>query len=112
MKESATAPRVHLVMVDNPVYHRAGDFALIDGRIVFADAARRTFANIGLYDTALFRDAPRMTRLRLLPYFQRWIAEGIVSGEYFGGHWTNVGTPQDLAALDRALGDRASGRPA
>ncbi|HVN35065.1 MAG TPA: nucleotidyltransferase family protein [Casimicrobiaceae bacterium] len=112
MKESANAPRVHLVMVDNPVYHRAGDFALIDGRIVFADAARRTFANIGLYDTALFRDAPRMTRLRLLPYFQRWIAEGIVSGEYFSGHWTNVGTPQDLAALDRALDDRASGRPA
>jgi MurNAc alpha-1-phosphate uridylyltransferase len=110
--QSRSAPRVHLVMVDNPVYHPVGDFTLMDGRLVLEGAGRKTFANIGVYDTALFRDAPRMTRLRLLPYFQRWIAEGIVSGEYFEGRWTNVGTPQDLAALDRALDDRASDRPA
>ena len=108
--ESAGAPRVHLVMVDNPIYHPAGDFALIDGRIVGEGATRKTFANIGLYDTALFRDAPRATRLRLLPYFHRWIAARVVSGEYFDGCWTNVGTPEDLAALDRAINDRASGR--
>jgi MurNAc alpha-1-phosphate uridylyltransferase len=112
MAQSEGVPRVHLVMVDNPVYHPAGDFTLIDGRIVTDGAARKTFANIGLYDTALFRDAPRATKLRLLPYFQRWIAERIVSGEYFEGRWTNVGTPEDLAALDRALSDRASDRPA
>jgi len=112
MAESDSAPRVHLVMVDNPAYHPAGDFTLIDGRIVMEGAVRKTFANIGLYDTALFRDAPRATRLRLLPYFQRWIAARIVSGEYFEGRWTNVGTPEDLAALDRAFGDRASDRPA
>ena len=112
MAESRSTPRVHLVMVDNPVYHPTGDFALSDGRIVMEGAVRKTFANIGVYDTALFRDAPRLTKLRLLPYFQRWIAARIVSGEYFGGRWTNVGTPEDLAALDRALDDRASGRPA
>ena len=112
MAESDSAPRVHLVMVGNPVYHPAGDFTLIDGRIVMEGAARKTFANIGLYDMALFRDAPRATKLRLLPYFERWIAAGVVSGEYFEGRWTNVGTPEDLAALDRALDDRASDRPA
>ena len=111
MGQSKSAPRAHLVMVDNPVYHPAGDFALVDGRIVIEGKARKTFANIGVYDTALFRDAPRMTKLRLLPYFQRWIAAGIVSGEYFEGRWANVGTPKDLAELDRGLADRASDRP-
>jgi MurNAc alpha-1-phosphate uridylyltransferase len=97
-------------MVSNPDYHPNGDFTLIDGRIDAEGATRKTFANIGLYDTALFRDAPRRTKVRLLPYFQRWIAAGLVSGEHFDGRWTNVGTPEDLAALDRALRDRASDR--
>jgi len=108
MAEITTAPRVHLVMVRNPDYHPNGDFALVDGRIDADGATRQTFANIGLYDTALLRDAPRGTKLRLLPYFERWIAAGLVSGEHFDGRWTNVGTPEDLAALDRALRDRAS----
>jgi MurNAc alpha-1-phosphate uridylyltransferase len=112
MARSQSTPRVHLVMVDNPAYHPSGDFALIDGRIVRDGAARKTFANIGLYDTALFRDAPRATKLRLLPYFERWIAARIVSGEYFAGSWTNVGTPEDLATLDRDLANRTSDRPA
>lgn len=110
MAEAASAPRVHLVMVRNPDYHPTGDFTLVDGRIDGAGAARKTFANIGLYDTALFRGAPRETKLKLLPYFERWIASRLVSGEHFDGRWVNVGTPQDLAALDRTLSDRASDR--
>ncbi len=43
-------------MVRNPDYHPSGDFALVDGRIDGAGATRKTFANIGLYDTALFRE--------------------------------------------------------
>jgi MurNAc alpha-1-phosphate uridylyltransferase len=112
MAQAATAPRVHLVMVRNPDYHPTGDFTLIDGRIDADGAERQTFANIGLYDTALFRDAPRATKLRLLPYFERWIAARLVSGEHFDGRWVNVGTPEDLAELDRTLSDRASDRPA
>ena len=108
MAEAADAPRVHLVMVRNPEYHPTGDFALIDGRIDAHGQTRKTFANIGLYDTALFRGAPPATKLRLLPYFERWIAARLVSGEHFEGHWANVGTPEDLAALDRTLRDRAS----
>jgi MurNAc alpha-1-phosphate uridylyltransferase len=85
-----------------------GDFALIDGRIDTNGATRKTFGNIGLYDTALFTGAPPATRLKLLPYFERWIAARLVSGEHFEGRWMNVGTPDDLAALDRTLGLCAS----
>jgi MurNAc alpha-1-phosphate uridylyltransferase len=107
----ASAPRAHLVMVTNPEYHPDGDFALANGRIDADGAARQTYANIGLYDMALFRDLPRGAKLRLLPYLQRWIADRLVSGEHFDGRWFNVGTPEDLAALDRAVRNRASDGP-
>ena len=103
MARGDASPRVHLVMVPNPPYHPQGDFALADGRIVVDGASKLTFGNIALYDTALFRELPRGTKLKLLPFLHDWIARGWVSGERFDGPWANVGTPADLAALDRQL---------
>jgi MurNAc alpha-1-phosphate uridylyltransferase len=62
-----------------------------------------TFGNIGLYDTALFRELPRGVKLKLLPLYRDWIARGWVSGERFDGPWDNVGTPAEIAALDARL---------
>lgn len=95
--------RVHLVMVPNPPFHPEGDFALEDDRVTTAGKPRLTFGNIGLYDTNLFRELPRGVKLKLLPLFLEWIAEGIVSGERFDGPWANVGTAQDLNRLDQRL---------
>jgi N-acetyl-alpha-D-muramate 1-phosphate uridylyltransferase len=103
MAGSLAGPRVHLVMVPNPPYHAAGDFVLAGGRIALDGRPRRTFANIGVYDTALFRELPRGEKLKLLPFFRDWIGRGLVSGELFEGPWANVGTPDDLARLDAAL---------
>ena len=103
MARDSAPPRVHLVLVRNPPYHADGDFGLVDGRVALAATPRHTYANIGVYDTGLFRELPRGTRLKLLPYLQRWIAEGRVSGELFDGPWANIGTPDDLARLDGEL---------
>ena len=108
MATSASPHRAHLVMVDNPHYHPEGDFGLVGGRVSLDASPRYTFANIALYDTALFRDLPRGVKLKLLPWLQRWIGEGIVSGEFFDGTWANVGTPHDLAELDRRLQSNAA----
>jgi MurNAc alpha-1-phosphate uridylyltransferase len=100
---TATRERVHLVMVPNPPYHAAGDFALAGDRIEDDGPARLTFGNIGVYDTALFRELPRGVKLKMLPLYRQWIGRRIVSGERYDGPWTNVGTPADLASLDAAL---------
>ena len=39
----------------------------------------------------------------MLPLLHDWIARGLVSGERYDGPWANVGTPDELASLDRAL---------
>jgi MurNAc alpha-1-phosphate uridylyltransferase len=99
-----TAPRVHLVMVPNPPYHVGGDFVLAADRVAIDGGERLTFGNIGIYDTALFRELPRGVKLKMLPLYHAWIRAGFVSGERYDGPWANVGTPAELAALDGALG--------
>lgn len=99
-------PRAHLVMVPNPPYHAAGDFALVADRVTDDDKDRLTFGNIGVYDMSLFDELPRHAPLRMLPLYRRWIHAGIVSGERYDGPWANVGTPPDLAALDASVAAR------
>jgi MurNAc alpha-1-phosphate uridylyltransferase len=111
MARDSNDARAHLVLVPNPPYHPAGDFALVDGRVALDGVPRHTYASIGVYDTALFRELPRGSPLKLLPYLQRWIADGHVSGETYTGAWANVGSPADLAQLDAELRDIAPPQP-
>ena len=108
MARSSGGARAHLVMVPNPPYHPHGDFALSGASVMLEGEPRLTFGNIALYDTALFAELPRGVKLKMLPLYQRWIREGIVSGERYDGPWANVGTPADLAALDASLARDAS----
>lgn len=103
MSASSEPPHLHLVMVPNPPYHPDGDFALAEGRMALDGASRLTFGNIGLYRTMLFSELPRGQRLPMLPLYRAWIRRGWASGERYAGTWANVGTPDELAALDRLL---------
>jgi MurNAc alpha-1-phosphate uridylyltransferase len=103
MAAVARPPHLHMVMVPNPSYHAAGDFGLVEGRLVLDGAARWTYGNIALYRTALFAELPRRERLQILPLYRDWIARGWASGELFTGFWANVGTADELSRLERAL---------
>ena len=83
MSNARPAARVHLVMVPNPPYHPSGDFALAGDRVLREAHPRLTFGNIGVYDTALFRELPRGVKLRMLPLYHAWIDAGIVTGERY-----------------------------
>jgi MurNAc alpha-1-phosphate uridylyltransferase len=101
------AADAHLVLVDNPPFHPQGDMGLAGGRITL----RRpflTYANIGIFSPLLFVGvAPG--RAKLFPWLYRFVEQARVSGEHFAGRWHNVGTADELDALDAELS--AGGAP-
>lgn len=98
----ASNDTAHLVLVSNPAHHPHGDFGLNDGRVTTA-AAKLTFSGIGIYRPALFAALDRNRAAPLAPLLREQIAQDRVSGEYHGGRWVDVGTPQRLAELDNEL---------
>ena len=93
----------HLVLVNNPPHHPAGDFSLNGGRVAAEGERKLTFSGIGLYAPGLFADVPRGTKRQLAALLRPAMARGRVSGEHHRGTWMDVGTPERLAALDRRL---------
>lgn len=93
----------HLLLVDNPPHHAAGDFCLAGERIVPEGETRYTFSGVGIYRPALFERVVRGERAKLAPLLRDAIAQNRVRGELHGGRWVDVGTPERLAALDRDL---------
>jgi MurNAc alpha-1-phosphate uridylyltransferase len=96
------ANAAHFVLVDNPPWHPGGDMGLADGRIT-RGGPRLTYGNIGVFHPGLFRDVVPGTWLKLFPWAYRFVDEGRVTGERYAGAWDNVGTAEQLAALDRRL---------
>ena len=97
---------MHLVMVDNPAFHQNGDFVLNNDQLHANDfnvGQKLTFGNIGLYDMRQFDDLPVGEKIPMSPYYRAAIADGVASGEYFGGVWENVGTEAQLNGLNKLL---------
>jgi MurNAc alpha-1-phosphate uridylyltransferase len=93
----------HLVLVDNPPHHTRGDFFLKeDGRILADGEPKLTFSGIGMYHRALFGYC-QPGRFPLAPLLRAAMAQDKVSGEYYGGRWRDVGTPERLTALEQEL---------
>lgn len=92
----------HLVLVDNPEHHPAGDFALHDGRVSETDAPRLTFSGIGLYRASLF-DGCTAGAFPLAPLLRAAMTRAAVQGMHYQGQWWDIGTPQRLTALDKLL---------
>ncbi len=92
----------HFVLVDNPPWHAAGDMALVAGHIA-REGPKLTYGNIGVFHPEMFAGIAPGTGLKLFPWAYRFVDEGRVSGERFAGSWDNVGTAEQLAALDERL---------
>ena len=92
----------HFVLVDNPPWHARGDMGLASGRVTRAGPLL-TYGNIAVFHPQPFREVAPGAWLKLFPWAYRFVDEGRVSGERFAGAWDNVGTPEQLAALDRRL---------
>jgi MurNAc alpha-1-phosphate uridylyltransferase len=93
----------HFVLVPNPPWHAQGDDLGLAGERVVRGAERLTYGNIAVFHQGLFRDIAPGTHLRMFPWAFRFVDEGRVTGERFDGVWDNIGTPEQLAALDARL---------
>ncbi|HLK71269.1 MAG TPA: nucleotidyltransferase family protein [Steroidobacteraceae bacterium] len=94
-----------LLLVANPQHHRGGDFALAQDRVIEPrdpQAPRPwTYGGIGLFRRELFAGC-QAGRFPLLPALRRAMAQQRLGGQTYAGPWCNVGTLQQLNALQRA----------
>jgi MurNAc alpha-1-phosphate uridylyltransferase len=94
----------HLVLVDNPGHHVAGDFCLRSGQVTDAQQGQEnlTYSGMAVLSPALFADC-QPGAFKLAPLLRAAMTEGLVSGEQFGGCWVDVGTHERLAEVERLL---------
>jgi MurNAc alpha-1-phosphate uridylyltransferase len=81
----------HLVLVANPAHHPAGDLGL-----------GLTYSGISVLDPQLFAGCSAGV-FPLKPLFERAQQAGRLTSQRHAGAWTDVGTPERLAALDAEL---------
>ena len=93
----------HLVLVDNPPQHPAGDFYLAGDKLVEQGEERLTFSGIGVYRPELFTSVASGSKAKLAPLLFAAIARKQATAEHYRGVWVDVGTPERLHALDRTL---------
>jgi MurNAc alpha-1-phosphate uridylyltransferase len=93
----------HLVLVDNPPHHPAGDFALQGEHVAPDGDTRLTFSGIGIYRPELFGSIAAGSRAQLAPLLRAAMRQRVVSGEHYAGLWFDVGTPARLEELNRVL---------
>ena len=76
--------------------HPQGDFALLDGRVRDA-APRLTYSGIALLHPQLFEGCVAGA-FPLAPLLKRAMAADQISGQHHRGEWSDIGTPERLAA--------------
>lgn len=81
----------HLVLVENPPHHPAGDLGF-----------GQTYSGISVLHPQLFEGCAPGT-FPLKPLLERAQAQGRLTSQRHAGAWTDVGTPERLAALDADL---------
>jgi N-acetyl-alpha-D-muramate 1-phosphate uridylyltransferase len=100
-KSSALA---HLWLVPNPAFHIQGDFGLDDQGHALAQASvdgqTWTYANIALCKAGLCQHLPIGQHARLGPVLKEAMNTKQITAQIFQGFWENVGTPQQLQALN------------
>ena len=103
-----TDAQAHLWLVPNPPFHPEGDFGLdalgyglADGP--GPDGRTWTYANLALCRASLVAGIAPGTRAALGPLLFDGMRQRRITAEVYRGEWANVGTPEQLRALNPAL---------
>ena len=103
---TASDALAHLWLVRNPPFHPRGDFGIdAQGRGIAdapgPDGRTWTYANLALFRASFFEGVAAGTRVALGPMLFNAMRARRVTCEVWRGAWENVGTPAQLAALNR-----------
>ena len=96
--------KAHLVLVDNPAHHPAGDFRLAEGLVADAEGAdaKLTYSGIAVLSPELFAGC-QPGAFKLAPLLRDAMTSQQVTGEHFTGRWVDVGTHERLAEVESLL---------
>lgn len=94
--------RAHLVLTDNPPQHPHGDFYLYENGSVRTEGLgeKLTWTGLRVLHPSLFAGCSDGV-FSIVPLLKKAMGEGLVTGEYYGGRWLDVGTPERLLEANR-----------
>ncbi len=97
-----TSQRAYLVLTDNPPHNVGENFYLQPNGLINASGIgeRLTWTGIRVLHPAIF-DGCVDGAFPFVPLLKKAMAEGLVGGEYYGGQWLDVGTPERLLEANR-----------
>ena len=106
INEQLHASVASLIFVDNPAHNTQGDFCLSpDGRVESKSShPQYTFSGLALIDPKMIDLYPhKKQKFPLRDVFNFYIQQQQLQGKYYSGEWCDVGTPERLAELERAV---------
>jgi MurNAc alpha-1-phosphate uridylyltransferase len=95
-------------LVKNPPFHPKGDFGLDLFTVTNTGDPMWTFANIGVYRPEMFDGIAPGQHAGLGKLLHEVAERGQLGGEVYDGAWDNVGTVQQLEALNAGFGIRSA----
>lgn len=96
--------QAHLILVNNPGHNQKGDFALQDNLIKNTGETMHTYSGIGLYSAEFFAEQ-NAGIVSLAPIIRNKCENDLVSGQFYDGRWTDVGTIERLQELEQQLAE-------
>ncbi len=96
-----------IYLVKNPDHNPDGDFGLSMYAVANDGDPRWTFANIGVYRMEMFDGIEPGQHAKLGPLIRQFADLKQVGGEVYEGDWINVGTIEQLEALNAPLLNKA-----
>ena len=100
----------HICLVDNPEHNKNGDFILNNNQLKniepiekskFKNEITYTFSGISIFRPEFFEGKDTEQILKLGPMIKKAVNQGRVSANLLDCAWTDVGTPERLANLNK-----------
>lgn len=89
----------HLVLGQKPSYAEQGDYGL-DSNKQLNNNKEYTYLGIACYQPEFFHQV-RFGRYSITPIIRRGISHLPITGEYYSGHWSDIGTLKRLAEANQ-----------